>query len=336
MAQPSTSFVSGAIFSPTSCVATPVGRKVDACIAVYACPRPICRVSLRILPWVHHGVGRWIHLPRGLDRVSHGLCNVDNTAHALFPLGARLLPHARHRTRGWAWTKRTKDICTRARRSEDMPKLTYYGLATPNGQKVSVALEEMEIAYEAKTINILKDDQFTPEFVAINPNSKIPAIVDEDGPDGKPITLFESGAILLYLAEKTGKFLPKDDVGRYKTMQWLMFQMGGIGPMFGQFGHFFKYAKDKCTDPYPKERYTNETRRLLGVLEKELSQRPYIVGDEYTIADMAIFPWVLCLSKFYQAEEHLQLHEFPKTMAWVETCMVRPAVQRGMDVCSLS
>ena len=227
-------------------------------------------------------------------------------------------------------------MCARAQRSGGMPKLTYYGLATPNGQKVSVALEEMEIAYEAKTINILKDDQFTPEFVAINPNSKIPAIVDEDGPDGKPITLFESGAILFYLAEKTGKFMPKDDVGRYKTMQWLMFQMGGIGPMFGQFGHFFKYAKDKCTDPYPKERYTNETRRLLGVLEKELSQRPYIVGEEYTIADMAIFPWVVCLSKFYQAEEHLQLHEFPKTMAWVESCMARPAVQRGMDVCSLS
>eukprot|EP00894_Picocystis_sp_ML_P003446 jgi/Pico_ML_1/53963/g4416.t1 len=147
-----------------------------------------------------------------------------------------------------------------------MPKLTYYGLATPNGQKVSVALEEMGIAYEPKTINILKDDQFTPEFVAINPNSKIPAIVDEDGPDGQPISVFESGAILIYLAEKTGKFMPKDAVGRYKTLQWIMFQMGGIGPMFGQFGHFFKYAQDKCTDPYPKERVF----RKLGVDEETL------------------------------------------------------------------
>jgi len=268
-----------------------------------------------------------------LESTQHGSGNVHNTAHSLVHLGARLLPHAKNRLKWKEANARTRRVCPRAAVEGGMPKLTYYGLATPNGQKVSVALEEMGIAYVPKTINILKDDQFTPEFVAINPNSKIPAIVDEDGPDGQPISVFESGAILIYLAEKTGKFMPKDAVGRYKTLQWIMFQMGGIGPMFGQFGHFFKYAKDKCTDPYPKERYTNETRRLLGVLEKELSQRPYLAGEEYTIADMATFPWVVCLSKFYDAAEHLQLHEFPRTMAWVDGCMARPAVQRGMEVC---
>ncbi|CAI5525952.1 unnamed protein product [Closterium sp. Naga37s-1] len=160
----------------------------------------------------------------------------------------------------------------------------------------SIALEEMEIPYDAHTINIMKDEQFTPEFIAINPNSKIPAIVDPMGaPDGTPLKIFESGAILLYLAEKSGKFLPQDAVQRWETLSWLFFQMGGVGPMFGQFGHFFKYARDKCDHPYPTERYTNEARRLLGVLEKRLEGREFLIDAGYTIADMATFPWVICL-----------------------------------------
>ncbi|CAI7842570.1 unnamed protein product [Closterium sp. NIES-53] len=179
---------------------------------------------------------------------------------------------------------------------ESSSRVQLYSLATPNGQKVSIALEEMEIPYDAHTINIMKDEQFTPEFIAINPNSKIPAIVDPMGaPDGTPLKIFESGAILLYLAEKSGKFLPQDAVQRWETLSWLFFQMGGVGPMFGQFGHFFKYARDKCDHPYPTERYTNEARRLLGVLEKRLEGREFLIDAGYTIADMATFPWVICL-----------------------------------------
>lgn len=216
-----------------------------------------------------------------------------------------------------------------------MFKIKLYSLATPNGQKVSVALEEMEIAYEAHTINIMEDDQFTPEFVSINPNSKIPAIVDLEGPEGKPHNVFESGAILLYLAEKTGKFLPKEPAKRSETIQWLFFQMGGVGPMFGQFGHFYKYAKDKCDHPYPVERYTKEAKRLLGVIDKQLEGKSFLIGDEYTIADMSIFPWVICLDKFYEAKEHLELAKFKNVHSWIERILMRENSRKGLEVCSL-
>jgi len=215
-------------------------------------------------------------------------------------------------------------------------KLQLYSLATPNGQKIGVALEEMGVDYEPHLINILKNDQFSPEFIKVNPNSKIPAITDPHGPDGKPINVFESGAILIYLAEKTGKFLPSDPRLRYETLQWLFFQVGGVGPMFGQFGHFFKYGKDKCDHPYPLQRYSTEAKRLLGVLEKRLEGREYLVDAGYTIADMATFPWVICLSKSYGAADYLEIKNFPNVNAWVERCSSRPAAQKGLKVCSFS
>ena len=209
-----------------------------------------------------------------------------------------------------------------------------YSLATPNGQKVSVALEELRLVYTPHTINILKGEQFTPDFVALNPNSKIPVLVDEEGPNGSTVTIVESGAILLYLAEKTGGLLSTDPVLRMETIQWLFFQMANIGPMFGQFGHFFKYAKDRCLDPYPLERYTTEAKRLLTLLDSRLANRSWVVGEAYSIADIAIFPWVECLGQFYSAGEQLQLSEYSNVQEWLKRCLARPAVQRGMTVCS--
>lgn len=208
-----------------------------------------------------------------------------------------------------------------------------YSLATPNGQKVSIALEEMELQYEPHTIDIRKDEQFTSEFISINPNSKIPVIVDPDGPYGVPINIMESGAILLYLSEKSGMFVPKDPVLKYHTIQWLFFQMGGVGPMFGQFGHFYKYAGDKCKHDYPLNRYATETRRLLKVIDNQLQNKDWVVGKEYTIADMAIFPWVDCLDKFYGAYDFLMLDEFENVRRWLLSCLDRPAVRVGMKVC---
>ncbi len=209
-------------------------------------------------------------------------------------------------------------------------RIQLYSLGTPNGQKVSVALEEMEIPYEAHKIDIMNGDQFTDEFVAINPNSKIPAIVDPNGPNGESLAVFESGAILIYLAEKSGKCLPSDPAARSECLQWLFFQVGGVGPMFGQFGHFYKYAKEKI--PYGIERYQNETKRLLGVLEKRLQKREFLVGAEYTIADMATFPWVGSLDWGYKAAETLELESFPTVMAWCDRCRERPASVRGLEV----
>lgn len=208
-----------------------------------------------------------------------------------------------------------------------------YSLATPNGQKVSIAVEEMELPYNPHVIDINAGDQFTDKFIKVNPNSKIPAITDSDGPDGKPINIMESGAILLYLADKTNKFIPKDPRARLSTIQWLFFQVAGVGPMFGQFGHFFKYAKDNCDHPYPVERYSKEVRRLLAVMETQLSNNTYISGDEYTIADMATFPWVSCLDVFYKGKDHLNLSEFKTVNTWLQTCLDRKAVQAGMTVC---
>jgi GST-like protein len=214
---------------------------------------------------------------------------------------------------------------------EHPDRIQLYSLATPNGQKVGIALEELGLPYEAHKVNILEGDQFADEFKAINPNSKIPALVDPNGPDGRPLAIFESGAILLHLAEKTGKLLPADPRRRSKCVQWLFFQMANVGPMFGQFGHFYRFSKEKL--PYAIERYTNETRRLLGVLETQLTKSAYLVGDEYTIADIATFPWVGCLDWGYHASDDLKLKEFPQVMAWSARCAERPASVRGVKVC---
>lgn len=212
-------------------------------------------------------------------------------------------------------------------------RIQLYSMATPNGQKVSIALEEMGLPYEAYLVDITKGDQHTDAFKAVNPNSKIPAIIDPDGPGGKPLAIMESGAILLHLAEKTGKLIPADPREKSEVVQWLMFQMGGAGPMFGQFGHFHKFAKETCTDPYPVERYTNETKRLLGVVEKRLEGRDYLVGSQMTIADVALFPWVQTLGGFYEGGEILGLSNFPRVHTWLNRCLDRPAVQKGLTVC---
>ena len=214
-----------------------------------------------------------------------------------------------------------------------MKKIQLYSLATPNGIKVSVALEEMKIPYDAHTINILEGDQFTDSFIKINPNSKIPAIVDPDGPGGEH-SVFESGAILLYLAEKSGKFLSNDPVLRSETLQWLFFQVGGVGPMFGQFGYFYKYAKENCKDKYPTERYQKEAIRLLNVLETQLKDKDFLVGNEYSIADMSTFPWVICLDQFYEASEVLNLKQFVNVNNWVKRILEREESSRGLNVCS--
>jgi GSH-dependent disulfide-bond oxidoreductase len=199
-----------------------------------------------------------------------------------------------------------------------------YTWTTPNGRKVSIMLEECGLAYKVHPVNIGQGDQFKPEFVAINPNSKIPAIVDSDGPDGRPYAMMESGAILLYLAGKTGKFLPQSVRGKYDAMQWLMFQMGGVGPMFGQAHHFLRSAKEMV--PYAIERYTKETRRLYGVLNDRLKSHEYLAG-EYSIADIATYPWVA------RYEWHkTDLAEYPHVKRWFDKLSARPAVQRGMKV----
>lgn len=216
---------------------------------------------------------------------------------------------------------------------KDPARLQLYSLNTPNGQKVSLCLEEMGLEYDAHLIHIGKGDQHDPEYLKINPNGKIPSLVDPQGPGGKPIALMESIVILVYLADKTGMLLPKDPPQRLEHMQWLTFQAAHIGPMFGQFGHFFVYAKDKTSDSYSLDRYTKETRRLLQVLEDRLLTRDYIMGD-YSIVDMAIMPWVECLSGFYQATEQLKLAEFEKVLAWQESIAARKAWQIGKDVCA--
>lgn len=208
-----------------------------------------------------------------------------------------------------------------------------YSLATPNGQKIGIALEEMGLSYDAHLIDINKGDQFTEEYKKINPNSKIPSIVDLDGPNGKPISIMESGAILIYLAEKTGKFLPKNLALRCQTLQWLFWQVAGVGPMFGQFGHFHVFAKDKCDAPYPEERYTKEVKRLLAVLDTQLMEGPYLVGSEFTIADIAILTWVNALDVVYKSRDYLKMEEFNNVNSWLKHCLDRPAVQRGLLVC---
>lgn len=213
----------------------------------------------------------------------------------------------------------------------DRSKIQLFSLNTPNGIKVAVALEELGIPYEAHTVRILKGEQFTDAFKSISPNSKIPAIVDLNGPGGKPLSLMESGAILIYLAEKAGRLLPSDPAQRFKCLQWLFFQVGHIGPMFGQFGHFYKYARDKCDHPYPLERYLNESKRLLGVLDTQLRDQEFLLG-EYTIADIATFPWVNALGTSYGAAEVIPIREFPHVERWLNRCTARPSFQVGKDV----
>ena len=211
-------------------------------------------------------------------------------------------------------------------------RLQLYSLPTPNGQKVGIMLEECGLPYEAHLISFDTNDQLTPEFLSLNPNNKIPAIIDPDGPGGAPLPLVESGAILLYLAEKTGKFLPADAAARYETIQWLMFQMGGVGPMFGQVGFFVKFAGKHFEDKRPRDRYVAEARRLLGVLEQRLAQQQWIMGEQYTIADMAVFPWVYSLIHFYGAGDLVGIASFPRITAALATFMARPAVIKGLDV----
>jgi GSH-dependent disulfide-bond oxidoreductase len=210
-------------------------------------------------------------------------------------------------------------------------RLQLYSLPTPNGVKVSVMLEETGLPYEPHLVRFDTDDQMTAEFKSLNPNNKIPAIVDPNGPDGKPFGLFESGAILVYLAGKTGLFMPEDTAGRYETLQWLMFQMGGIGPMFGQLGFFHKFAGKAYEDKRPRDRYAAESKRLLGVLEQRLDGREWIMGDAYTIADMATFPWVRNLIGFYEAGDLVGIADFPNVKRVLDAFVARPAVIRGLD-----
>ncbi|WP_431258166.1 glutathione S-transferase N-terminal domain-containing protein [Roseateles chitinivorans] len=211
-------------------------------------------------------------------------------------------------------------------------RLQLYSLPTPNGVKVSIALEELGLAYEPHLVSFQTDDQLTPEFLSLNPNNKIPAIIDPDGPGGAPLPLFESGAILVYLAEKTGKLIPQDPARRYETLQWVMFQMGGIGPMFGQVGFFHKFAGKDYEDKRPRDRYLNESKRLLGVLEQRLTGRGWIMGDEYTIADIAIWPWVNNLVGFYGAGELVGFSEFKNVQRVLEAFLARDAVKRGLNI----
>ncbi len=211
-------------------------------------------------------------------------------------------------------------------------RLQLYSLPTPNGVKVSIMLEETGLAYEPHLVSFETNDQVSPEFLSLNPNNKIPAIIDPNGPGGKPLALFESGAILLYLAEKTGHCIPKDAAGRYETIQWVMWQVGGVGPMFGQLGFFHKFAGKEFEDKRPRDRYVDETKRLLGVLEQRLTGRAWIMGDDYTIADIATFPWVRNLIGFYGAGELVGMQNFPQVNRVLAAFVERPAVVRGLAI----
>ena len=209
-------------------------------------------------------------------------------------------------------------------------RIQLYSLPTPNGVKVSIMLEEIGLPYECHLVQFSEKDQLTPEFLSLNPNNKIPAIIDPDGPNGQPMGLWESGAILIYLAEKTEQLLSTDPVKRYHTLQWLMFQMGGIGPMFGQVGFFHKFAGKEFEDKRPRNRYLNESKRLLGVLDRHLVGKEWVMGDDYSIADIAIFPWVRNLVEFYEAGPLVEYEQFEQVKRVVEAFSARPAVQVGL------
>ena len=211
-------------------------------------------------------------------------------------------------------------------------RIQLYSLPTPNGVKVSIALEELGLPYEPHLVSFDTNDQMSPEFLSLNPNNKIPAILDPNGPGGQPLALFGSGAILLYLADKTGQLKPHGAAARYETIQWLMWQMGGLGPMFGQLGFFHKFAGKDYEDKRPRDRYVAESKRLLGVLEQRLTGRRWVMGDEYTIADIAIFPWVRNLVGFYGAGELVEFERFVQVQRALAAFGERPAVQRGLAV----
>ena len=216
--------------------------------------------------------------------------------------------------------------------AKDPAILQLYSLPTPNGVKVSIALEELGLPYEPHAIDIGKNETWTPEFLSLNPNGKIPAILDPDGPGGKPFGLFESGAILIYLAEKCGELMPAGPAARYETLQWVMFQMAAVGPMFGQLGYFHKFAGRDIEDKRPLERYRVESKRLLGVLETRLAGRPWLMGDTYTIADISMLGWVRNLVGFYGAGDLVDYGALENVPRWLDTALARPAVQRGLDM----
>lgn len=211
-------------------------------------------------------------------------------------------------------------------------RLQLYSLPTPNGVKVSIMLEELGLPYEPHLVSFERNDQMSPEFLSLNPNNKIPAILDPNGPDGQPLALFESGAILVYLADKTDSLLAPGASGRYETLQWLMFQMGGIGPMFGQIGFFNKFAGKDYEDKRPLQRYVDEAKRLLAVLDQRLEGRDWIMGERYTIADIATFPWIRNLIGFYEAGELVGFDNFHNVKRVLERFLARPAVQRGLNI----
>ena len=211
-------------------------------------------------------------------------------------------------------------------------RIQLYSLPTPNGVKASIALEELGLPYEPHLVSFETNDQTSPEFLSLNPNNKIPAILDPDGPGGKPLALFESGAILVYLSDKTGKLVPQDAAARYETLQWVMWQMGGVGPMFGQLGFFHKFAGKDYDDTRPRDRYGAESKRLLGVLDQRLAGRQWVMGDTYTIADIAILPWVRNLAGFYGAGELVEFDQFKEIQRVLDAFVARPAVAKGLNI----
>ena len=211
-------------------------------------------------------------------------------------------------------------------------RIQLYSLNTPNGVKASIMLEETGLPYEPHLVDIMQNESHTPEFLSLNPNGKIPAMIDPDGPGGQPLGLFESGAILLYLADKTGRFIPADPAGRWEAIQWVFFQMASIGPMFGQVGYFHKFGGKDIDDPRPLQRYVDESKRLLGVLDARLDGRTWLLGDDYTIADIATLGWVNNLITFYEARELVGFGDFANVDAWLQRGLARPAVQRGLEI----
>ena len=211
-------------------------------------------------------------------------------------------------------------------------RLQLYSFATPNGVKASIALEELGLPYEAHAVRIGQNETWTPEYLSLNPNGKIPAIIDPDGPGGKPLALFESAAILLYLADKTGRLMPTDPAERYEAIQWLFFQMAAIGPMFGQVGFFHKFAGRDYEDKRPLQRYVAEAKRLLGVLEDRLAGRTWMMGDDYSMVDISLIGWVRNINGFYEAGELVEYDKLRHVPAWLERGLARPAVQRGLNI----
>ncbi|OYX55419.1 MAG: glutathione S-transferase [Brevundimonas subvibrioides] len=211
-------------------------------------------------------------------------------------------------------------------------RLQLYSLPTPNGVKASIMLEEIGLPYEVHLVDIMKNETWTPEYLSLNPNGKIPAILDPDGPGGQPMGLWESGAILVYLADKTGQLIPTDPAARYETLQWVFWQMGAVGPMFGQVGFFHKFAGKDYEDKRPRDRYVAEAKRLLSLLEDRLKDRAFIMGDDFTIADISLIGWVSNLVTFYGAGELVDYGSLTAVPAWVERCLARPAVARGLKI----